>query len=196
MSVQEYKEILCKAPLSQLNPGQMSMLAVRARVKPGWAQGPHLLILMTGGWGGRVQQRFIFYAQKNHNFRISLSKKNHYIFLAYPKKSLSPFFATQKNPFVSFCDPKNPSVFYRPQKIALGQSFRPKKNHSDAPVIKICEWGPWEDKSCTFGCMRVEWPVLDECFVQLSCARSDKDESLWELTRVAHQHIFKVDGNT
>ena len=63
----------------------------------------------VGGWGG-VQQRFIFYSQKNHNFRICLPKKS-LLFLAYPKKSLSPFFATEKNPSVFFCDPKNSQHF-------------------------------------------------------------------------------------
>ena len=41
-------------------------------------QGPHSHILMAGGGG--VRQRFIFYTQKNPNFRICL-----------PKKSLSVF---------------------------------------------------------------------------------------------------------
>ena len=49
------------------------------------AQGPHSQILMTGG----VRHRFIFYTQKNHNFRICLPK-NITTFLAYPKKSLRP----------------------------------------------------------------------------------------------------------
>ena len=38
-------------------------------------QGPHLQILMVGGGGGGGGQRFIFYTQKNHNFRICLPKK-------------------------------------------------------------------------------------------------------------------------
>ena len=38
-----------------------------------------------GGGGGEVQQRFIFYAQKNHNFRICLPKKIT-TFLSIPKK--------------------------------------------------------------------------------------------------------------
>ena len=70
---------------------------------------------------GRVRQRFIFYTQKNHNFRICLPKKIT-TFLACPKKSLSPFFAT----------PINPSVFFsRPQKIPA--SFLDPKNQSDPP---------------------------------------------------------------
>ena len=50
---------------------------------------------------------------------------------------------TQKNPCVVFATPKNPGVFHRPKKIPFGQNVRPKKNPSDPPVIKICEWGPW-----------------------------------------------------
>ena len=51
-------------------------------------------------------------------------------------------------------------------------------------------------------CIRNEWPDLDESFVQLSCARSNEDESSWELTTVAQQtwetlsetlNMFKVD---
>ena len=95
-------------------------------------RGPHSQNLMTGGGG--VRQRFIFIPKK-----ITTSK------FVYPKKSLSAFFATQKNPSVFFfATQKNPGVFHRPQKITFGQNFRPKKNHSDSPVIKICEWRPWE----------------------------------------------------
>ena len=43
-----------------------------------------------GGWVG-VRQRFIFYTQKIHNFRICLPITT--FFLAYPNKSLSLFFA-------------------------------------------------------------------------------------------------------
>ena len=48
------------------------------------SQGPHSQILMTGGGGG-VQQRFIFYTQKDHNFRIGLPKKIT-TFFSIPKK--------------------------------------------------------------------------------------------------------------
>ena len=107
--------------------------------------GPHSQILMKGvGWGGVcVRQRLIFYTPKNHNFRICLPKKKLLLFLAYPKKSLSPFFATQKYPSVFLHDSKNPCVFHRPKKINFCQNFRPTKNHSDLPVVNICEWGPW-----------------------------------------------------
>ena len=46
------------------------------------AQGPHSHILMTGGG---VRQRFIFYTQKNPNFRICLPKKIP-TFFSIPKK--------------------------------------------------------------------------------------------------------------
>ena len=49
--------------------------------------------------------------------------------------SLSPFSATQKNPSVFFGDPK--------KSWRVSQA---KKNHSDPPVIKICECGPWANK--------------------------------------------------
>ena len=50
-----------------------------------WPQGPHSQILMMGGGGGGVRQRFIFYTQKNHNFRICLPKKIT-TFFSIPKK--------------------------------------------------------------------------------------------------------------
>ena len=81
-----------------------------------------------GRGGGGVRQRFIFYTQKNHNFRICLPKKITTSF-SIPKKSHSPFFAAPKNPWVFFSRPKkNPGVFHRPQKITFGQNFRPKKS--------------------------------------------------------------------
>ena len=64
----------------------------------------HSQILMMRKGGG-VQQRFIFYTQKNHNFKIFLPKKIP-TFLAYQKKSLSPFFASPKNSSVIFRNPK------------------------------------------------------------------------------------------
>ena len=65
-----------------------------------------------------------------YNFRI-VYQKNYYFF-SQPKKIPLSFFTAQKNL----------GIFHRPKKITLGQNFRPKKNHSDPPVIKICEWGP------------------------------------------------------
>ena len=98
-----------------------------------------------GGGGGGVQERFIFYTQRNHNFRICLSIKVT-AFFSIPQKSLSPFFTTPKNPFVFFATQKNPGVFYRPKKSLLAKisdsikSFDPPP---PTPVIKMCEWGPW-----------------------------------------------------
>ena len=97
---------------------------------------------------GGVRLRLIFYTQTNHNFRICLPKKS-LLFIAYPKKSLSPFFATQKNILASFIDPKN----------HFGPNSRPKKITQTPlpslppppPIIKICEsdpWGRFTDKLC------------------------------------------------
>ena len=47
---------------------------------------------------------------------------------------------TQKNPSVVFAT----SVFHRPKKIPFCQNVRPKKILRTPPVIKICEWGPWD----------------------------------------------------
>ena len=69
---------------------------------------------------GEVQQRFIFYTQKITTSEFVYPKKT-LLFSAYPRKSLDPFFATQKNP----------GVFHRVKKI------------TPPPIIKICEWGPW-----------------------------------------------------
>ena len=71
--------------------------------------------------GGGVQQRFIFYTKKSQLQNLSTSK-NHYFFLAYPKKFLCYYF------------------FLATQKITLAKISDPK-NHSDPPVIKISEWG-------------------------------------------------------
>ena len=77
-------------------------------------QGPHSQILMTGGG---VRQRFIFYTQNNHNFRICLPKK------------ISTFFSiTQKIPWSFFRNPKKCLCFFsRPKKIPV--SFIDPKNH-------------------------------------------------------------------
>ena len=69
-------------------------------------------------------------------------------FLAYPKKSLRPFFATQKFPLF-FATQENPGAFHRPKKVTFGQNFRPKNitRTPPPPVIKICEWSPWADNT-------------------------------------------------
>ena len=97
-----------------------------------------------GGWSDRGS--YYFYTQKDHNFKICLPKKIT-TFLAYPKKSLSPFFATQKNPsvFFFFATQKNPGFFHKPKEISFGQNFRPKKitQTPPPPILKICECDSW-----------------------------------------------------
>ena len=96
----------------------------------------------NGGGGGGVQQRFIFYTQKRSQLQYLSTQKNHYFFEH-----------TQKNTLVLFLQPKKiPPFFSRPQKI-MASFIDPKKsplakisdpkNHSEPPVIKVCEWGPW-----------------------------------------------------
>ena len=106
---------------------------------------------------GGVRQRFIFYTQENHNLRICLPKKittsefvypkKSLLYLAYPKNSLSPFFATpQKSLCCFFSRPKKiPASFTDPKRL-LWPKFQTQKSHSapPPPVIKICEWGPWD----------------------------------------------------
>ena len=103
--------------------------------------GPPLTNFNGGGGRGGGGRGSYFIPKKNHNFRICLPKKIN-TFLVYPKKSLSPFFATQKNPSVFLCDPKIPESFIDP-KNSLLPKFQTHKNHSDLPVINICEWSPW-----------------------------------------------------
>ena len=85
------------------------------------------------GGGGGVRQRFIFYTQKNHNFRICLPKKIN-TFLAHPKKSLSPFFTTPKIPSVFLSRPKKISAsFIDPKKSLLAKISDPKKSLGPPP---------------------------------------------------------------
>ena len=66
--------------------------------------------------GGGVQQRFIFYTQKNHNFRICLPQKIT-TFLSVPKKIPESLFCNLKKSLCFlFTTQKNPSVFHRPKK--------------------------------------------------------------------------------
>ena len=65
-------------------------------------QGPNSQILLTGGW---VRERFIFYTQRITTSEFVYPKKS-LLFIAYPKKSLIPFFATPQNPSVFLRDPK------------------------------------------------------------------------------------------
>ena len=99
--------------------------------------------------GGGVRQRFIFYTQKNHKFRICLPKKNHYFFLVYPKKPLV-LFSQPKKFLCFFSRPKIiPASFVDPKKNHFWQNFRPQKiTRIPPPVIKICEWSPWAPARC------------------------------------------------
>ena len=95
--------------------------------------GTHSQILMTGGGG--IDRGSYFVPKK-----ITTSE------FVYPKKSLF-FQHTQKNPLVLFshwiATQKNIGVFHGPKKIPFAK-ISAQKNHSDLPVIKICEWGPWD----------------------------------------------------
>ena len=123
----------------------------------------HSQISMMG-----IRQRFIFYTQKNHNFRICLLKKIT-TFFSIPKKPLSPFlqpkiiplffFATQKTP-VSFIDLKKP----------LWAKIPPP-----SPVIKICEWDSWGLLIMTLQVWAWKWTRGKCClsFIPLTWSSSD-----------------------
>ena len=69
------------------------------------------------------------------------------LYLAYPKKFLSPFFSTQKNPCFFSRPIKIQASFMDPPKSLLANISDPKISFghpppSPTPVIKICEWGP------------------------------------------------------
>ena len=67
------------------------------------SQGPHSQIL-TGEGGGSPTEVHILYPKKSQLQNLSTQKIT--TFFSIPKKSFSPFFATQKNPSAFFCDPK------------------------------------------------------------------------------------------
>ena len=97
-----------------------------------------------GGGGGGYDRGSYFIPKKITTSEFVYPKKNNYFFLAYPKKSLCPFLATQKNPSVFFSWPQKILVsFIDPKKSPLAKISDPKKSLGP-PVIKICEWGPWE----------------------------------------------------
>ena len=96
----------------------LSSLTV-CRVGRGWGvrreEGPGapLTNFYDGGGGDRGS----YFIPKKITTSEFVYRKRSILFLTYPKKSLSSFFATQKNP----------GVFHRPKKITFGQNFRPKK---------------------------------------------------------------------
>ena len=109
-----------------------------------WAQGPHSQILLTGGGDDRGSYLI---PEKITTSEFVYPKKS-LLFIAYPKNSLSPFFARPpKNPSVFFFrDPKKFRRLSQTQKDHFWPKFQTQKSHSDPPpppVIKICEWGPW-----------------------------------------------------
>ena len=90
---------------------------------------------------------------KHANFNFGFGQKQDYklrlcYFLFELMKNIIPkkiplLFSRPKKILVSFIDPK---------KIPFGQNVRPKKILQTPPVIKICEWGPWDKSS------EVQWP--------------------------------------
>ena len=76
----------------------------------------------------RVRQRFIFYTQKNHTFKICLPKKP-LLYLAYPKNPLVLFSQPPKNPSVFSSRPKKiPASFINPKRSLLAKISDPKKS--------------------------------------------------------------------
>ena len=89
-------------------------------------QGPHSQMLMMGEGGSYRGSYFI--PKIITTSEVFSTQKKLPLFLAYPKKSLSPFFATQKNP----------GVFHRPKKKWLLAKISDSKKSLGTPVIKIC----------------------------------------------------------
>ena len=112
------------------------------------SQGPHSQILTTRGGrgGGGVRERFIFYTQRNHNFRICLQIKVT-TFFSIPQKNPSAFFRNPKKSLCLFRDQKNPGVFHRPKKSLLAnisdsiKSFEPPP----PPSLKYVSGAPGEE---------------------------------------------------
>ena len=98
----------------------------------GGSQGPHSQTLMTGG-----SDRGSHFIPKKITTSEFVYQKKSLVFLAYPKKSLSPFFATQKNPSVLFRDPKKSRRLSQTQKNHFWPKFQTQKNHSDPPSLKF-----------------------------------------------------------
>ena len=63
------------------------------------------LTIFNDGRGGGPTEVHILYQKIITTSEFVYPKKS-LLFIAYPKKSLNPFFATPKNPSVFLCDPK------------------------------------------------------------------------------------------
>ena len=105
------------------------------------AKGPHSQILMTGGRGGGSDRGSYFIPKKITTSKFVYPKKS-LLFFACPKYPLVLFSQPKKIPLFFFATQKNPGVFHRPKTITFAKISDPK-NHSDPPVINICEWVPW-----------------------------------------------------
>ena len=91
---------------------------------------------------GGIRQRFIFYTQKYHNFRICLPKKITTFFSIPPKNTLAPFRNLNKSLCFFFRDPKKSQRLSETQKNHFGQNFRPKKITRTLPSLKYVSRAP------------------------------------------------------
>ena len=145
-------------------------------------QGPHSHILMTGvsDRGSyfipqKITTLEFVYPKKSQLQNLSSPKKT-LPYLAYPKNSLSPFFARPpKIPlFFFFATPKNSGVFHRPKKITFGQNFRPKKvtRTPPPPSLKYVSGapGPGSRHSSCIKCRR---------FIREGCSRLELTRTLF-----------------
>ena len=81
---------------------------------------------------------------KHANFNVGFSQKQNYkLHLCYFLIWADEKYNTQKNPSVVFATRKIPASFTDPKKSLLAKMSDPKKSFGP-PVIKICEWGPWD----------------------------------------------------
>ena len=99
------------------------------------SQGPHSQILTTRGrGGGGVRERFIFYTQRNHNFRICLPIK------------ITTFFRNPQKSLCFFRDPKKSWRYHRPKKLLLAKISDPKKSFNPPPPsLKYVSGAPGEE---------------------------------------------------
>ena len=88
---------------------------------------------MTGGGGGGGDRGSYFTLKKITTSEFVYPKKS-LLFLAHPKKSLSPVFATQRNPSGFFSRPKKiPASFIDPKKSLWAKISDPKKSLGLSP---------------------------------------------------------------